>query len=259
MPNSNVCRRILLLKPSLLLFFWFLAGTFLNAAPPEPDIPGNMGRERETFPIEGAISVFAENSYVTEGINNVPGSSFVFADLELYWRDVSAGVWWAEALSDSYDEVNFYADYAFDVGPVGFLAGINHLRFPHGGESSTSEVYGGIEGVITDHLFWFLFGYYDVDAVNGGFFELGLNGVIPVVEGRLSLNPYTFLGLDYGYVSRPRNLRENNWQVGVEIPWKITESLTVFGLLHHSFALSNLSREGLGDETWGGGGVSWSF
>ena len=103
--------------------------------------------------------------------------------------------------------------------------------------------------------------YYDVDEIRGGFVETGLGVDIPVPspDNRLALHPYVLLGADYGFVSGPRRLRENNVQGGVAATWRVHEHARLFGHISHSRALTNLDREGEGDTSWGGVGVELTF
>ncbi len=75
----------------------------------------------------------------------------------------------------------------------------------------------------------------------------------------MALHPYVLLGWDYGYVSGPRRLSENNLQGGMAVTLRIHANAKLFGQASHSLALTNLDREGEGDLTWGGFGLWLTF
>ncbi len=84
-------------------------------------------------------------------------------------------------------------------------------------------------------------------------------GDIPLPDERVSIQPYIMLGIDYGYVSGVRRLRENDFQIGVTGSYALTEHLELFASVSRSFALSNLNAIGEGNVTWGTVGIGLAF
>lgn len=218
-------------------------------------------------PVFGEISTNAElsfsNRYVTEGIDNDPDSSaYSFAEVSVETGGFLVGAWYAQSLrGSSENEVNIFAEYGFDLDPLEIFIGLNFLTFPTPDEEDTWEVYLGFEYPVFDHLVLFGETYYDFDEVDGGFLELGfaLPFAPEAFHDQFELSPYALIGIDYGFVSGPRRLRENNLQVGLEATYAVTDQLVVFGSAHHSFRLKNLRDEGEGDVTWVAAGLGFSF
>ncbi len=121
-----------------------------------------------------------ENCYVTEGIDNMPRTSFLFSELDVGWHGLWLGAWWAEALSVSCNEVNLFSEYGVDAGPLSVYAGATRLEFPSGADSATWELYAGIEHSAGEYLTLFMEIYYDIDEVKGGFMETGIGADIPI-------------------------------------------------------------------------------
>jgi len=200
-----------------------------------------------------------ESRYVTEGVDNVPGSgAFLFSPMASY-RGFSLGGVYVEALSDSYNEVNVFVDYSREFGPLTVVGGLNHLWYPSGAENHSWEVFVGMEWEPVDSVTLFLDSYYDVRDIDGGFLEVGVKGNIPTPDDRLELKPYGLFGVDYGFLSGSRSLRENNIQIGLRASLEVHDNAALFGHVSHSFALSNLDALGERDVTWFGGGVAVSF
>ena len=204
--------------------------------------------------VHGTVGWF--NRYVTEGMDHVPESDFLLADVTLDLKGVVVGAFWAEALDDSYNEVNLSAIHPFRAGALDFFLGVGRNEFPSGADQGSWEVLGGAEWVIPNLVTLFAETWYDFDALKGGFLEAGM---IREFGGRLSFEPYVLMGLDYGFVSGPRRLKENHVQFGGVAYWAWTSVASLFGGIHHSVALTNLDGEGEGDVTWGGGGLQLSF
>lgn len=205
------------------------------------------------------LSFSASNRYVTEGIDNVPGTPFVFSEIKLGYEGFEAGVWYAEALSNVYNEVIPYAQYTVDLERIEIFGGMNYVWYPSAQDRDSWEFYGGIEYSPIDYLTLFVESYYDFDEIRGGFIETGLVGNVPFSDERVGIHPYALLGIDYGYVSGVRRLKENNFQFGVEIEIQISDSVALFGDVNRTQSLANLRAINEGNVTWGGGGIRLTF
>ncbi len=223
-------------------------------------VPSTLKAEsNDGFAFDAAVTW--ESRYVTEGINNVPGSSFIATEAVVSRHGFGLGAWWTEAFSDSYNEVNMFADYTHAIGTVEVTLGLNRLEFPAGDDPSTWEVYGGVLWEAVEQVELFVETYYDFDDVRGGFMEAGFafEPAIPSPGDRLGVTLYGLTGFDYGFVSDPRRLQENNVQVGLTGSWSLHKNVDLIAHVNHSVALTNLDREGEGDVTWGGAGLAASF
>jgi len=213
------------------------------------------------LPISVSASSALANRYVTEGIDNLPDADAVFqGELVLGWESWSLGALYFQPTGGMADnEVNVFLEKALSLGAVGVFGGIEFLTFPASDEGDTWEVFLGVDWDLHPYLTLFAETIYDIDAVKGGFVELGASTLIPQPLEGLELKPYALLGLDFGYVSEGRRLKENHAQVGLKGTYALTDHLGLFASLQHSFALSNLDDEGEGDVTWGMAGVSLEF
>ncbi|MCC5841279.1 MAG: hypothetical protein JJT96_14270 [Opitutales bacterium] len=213
--------------------------------------------------VEVNASAALSNRYVTEGIDNDPDSSaFLFSEVTAMLEGFTAGVWWAQSLrGSSTNEVNVFLEYGFDLGEVELFAGVNFLTFPALDDADTWEVYLGFAYAPHDNVVFFGETYYDIDEVKGGFLELG--AAFPfqpwAADDRWELAPYGQLGVDYGFVSGPRRLRLNNFQIGLISTYTLTDAVEVFAGVHHSFRLRNLRDEELGDVSWVEVGLNFAF
>lgn len=211
--------------------------------------------------VEWSADVSVGNRYVSDGLSHVPDTDAVLlADVAAGYRGFTIGSAYIQALNDdSYNEVNIYAEYGFDLGAWQPYAGINFLTYPAPDDDDSWEVYAGFEWDGIPHLTWFAEAFYDFDDVQGGFVEIGVAADVPQPASALILSPYVSFGADFGYYSGTRTLTENHVQVGLDITVEITHAVSLTGGIHHSFALTNLDRLGEGDVTWAAAGVSASF
>lgn len=209
--------------------------------------------------VDWEISTAISNRYVTEGIDNVPDGGMVsLNEISGSIGLFHAGIAYAQFLDVSYNELNFFAGVAGEAGSLAWEAGVTYLTFPAPDEPSTWEIGLGVSWEINPHWVLFAGAYYDIDEVRGSFLELGFEFPLEINEG-ITLTPYTLLGIDYGFVSGPRRLQENNWQFGLTAEYAINGVLTIFAAGHHSVRLSNLRAEGEGNVTWAVLGLTASF
>lgn len=205
------------------------------------------------------ISTAISNRYVTEGMDNVPdGSAVLLNEVTATVGLFTGGIAYTQFLDDSYNELNFSVGMAGEIDAFAWEVGITYLTFPAPDEPSTWEIGVGVSWEITPQLVAFAGTYYDFDDVRGGFVEIGLEAPLAIRDG-LTLTPYTLLGIDYGFVSGPRRLKENNWQFGISAEYGINDIVSVFASAHHSIRLSNLRAEGEGNVTWAVLGLTAAF
>lgn len=199
------------------------------------------------------------NRYVTEGIDNVPdGSAVLFNEFNVSHGLFIGGLTYAQFLDDAYNEINLAAGIAGESGAFGWEATVMFLSFPAADVASTWELGVALSWKILTSWAVFAEVIYDVDAVRGGFMETGIEGDF-AINADVTVNPYMLLGIDYGFVSGPRSLRVNNWQVGISADYAINDVWSVVVGLHHSVRLSNLRDLGEGNVTWANIGLAGGF
>lgn len=245
---------------SLWLWVWMAFGESAIADPPQTELIPGMG---VLWPLldelSYELSVSASNRYVTEGIDNVPGTPFVFTEAKVDFRGVEVGIWYATALEEVYNEADPYFQYTLDLDPVTIYCGACYVWYISADDADSWEVFGGVEYMPVKYITVFVEGYYDWAQIGGGFLETGVTGHVPFPDERVSINPYVMLGVDCGYVSGVRCMKENNFQFGIEAEFALTSSMTIFGYVNRTVSLANLRAIDEGNVTWGGSGIRLTF
>lgn len=209
---------------------------------------------------EGSATLEVQNRYVAEGISeDNDADGFFFGEIAFEKADFTLGAAYVQALSGSiYNEVNLFAEYAFDLGDIVPFVGVQWNTFPKEG-GNEGEAFVGFDWAAWEDLTLYGEFFYEFYDVRGGFFTFGAEYELAnFVEG-IVLTPYAEIGIDYGWVSESRRLIENNFQIGLVASHELENGIELFAGLNHSFALNNLDREDEGDVTWGGVGVAFGF
>ncbi len=215
----------------------------------EPEIAVRPAEKEPWF--SGGIEGAFDSKYVTEGRDNVPSAEgLVSVQARIESHGLVTGLWYGESVNDPYDELNAFFGYERKIADLALAATYTFLHFPcegtHSHEWLVSAAYERFEWLTPGATF-----YYDFDKLRGGFLELSLRGKIKLKGDRISLQPYALAGVDWGYVSAA-NDDWNNFQIGIELPVKLHEKAELVGYVAHSWALTNLRKEGLGDVSWAG-------
>ena len=197
-----------------------------------------------------------ESKYVSEGRDNLEDGGILAFEAAAEWRGLTAGAWLAAGDSESYEELNLYAEYGFELGPVAAYAGHTRLEFLEDDESD-NEISAGIAITDIPYVIPALDYTYSTEA-DGGFVELSFRSEAELLDGRLALEPYVLEGFDFGYASEEYD-GPNNFQVGIDFGLEITDQISVIGSAAHSWAHGDVRRDGLGDVSWMSVGVSVGF
>jgi len=237
----------------------------MSAGPVEAQPAGH--RTGETQPLEavprpelGGIGfgagVLWESRYVTEGRDNLKEGGIFSLETAVDLCGFALGAWAAVGDSEEYQEFNFFAEYHHRLGEFEMYAGYTRLEFYPDHESdnelSAGVSYQGIPYLIpaTDYV-------HSTEA-GGSFVEVSLRSELAFLEERLTVSPYILEGFDLGYATEEFD-GPNNLQVGVEVSYSLLKWCDLIGYVAHSWAHEDVEREGLGDLSWGGVGVSASF
>jgi len=95
---------------------------------------------------------------------------------------------------------------------------------------------------------------YSTEA-DGAFLELSLRSEITLCSGQLVIEPYVLEGVDFGYASKDYD-GPNHIQVGLDWTFPLTEQVEIVGAIAHSWALRDVAKDGMGDETWAAIGLA---
>lgn len=210
---------------------------------------------------EGSASFEVQNRYVAEGVSeDNDADGFFFGEIAFEKADVTLGAAVVQAIrGSSYNEINLFAEYAFDLGDFVPFIGIQGTGFPTEGPPNEAEIFIGFDWDVWEDIVIYGEFFYEFYEVEGGFFTIGAEYELPELVEGVSLTPYGEFGVDYGFVSEDRDIIENHLQFGLVANYEVQEGLDVFASIQHSIALTNLDREDEGDVTWGGVGVAVGF
>jgi len=235
-----------------------------------------------------ALSTGWDSLYMFRGVNVLRGneeygSSLYWTDLNATWyiteNDfINVGAWVAFGIGNTaYKELDVYTSYTHTFGNLAVSFGYifyyymnselyqNELNVK---AAYTIELPAGI--TITPSLTYFFNLGPDLEnfEVGTGAVETAssyllarIDGAIPLYKDILSLAPWVAIGasFDYNFQNDGGLLTGfNNFEVGLGVPIKINDTITLYGYGAYSYQDQNL----LGTENstfWGGGKVTFSF
>lgn len=222
----------------------FVLSTPVNAEVPDPT------------EWEFGSAVLWESKYVAEGRDELENSGIFSLELAAAYSGLAFSVWSAIADRVNYKELNLTVAYGYEWQGIEFVGGYTHLRFAPGSETD-DELFLEMATDLPAGFRLSAGGVYSFEA-EGTFWEVALGYPRSFVEERLWLEPYVLAGVDFGY----RTSEHDGWnhvEVGISASYAIHEQLEILGYLKHSFAQRDVRREGLGDVSWAGVGLAYSF
>ena len=227
-----------------LVFFClinFLAVTSLNA---------------DHYKYDWAFEINAgwQSEYVTEGRNNLEEGGLITYQLATEISGLDVGYWYAYADSEIYEEWNFMVEYNFDFAGFEPYIGYNRVEIIEI-DSNDNEYWAGLSYGNIPYLTPGI-DYVYSSGTKGGYFEIYLKSKFDFFEEQVVLEPYILEGFDYGYETEEHD-GPNHFQLGVDLSWTLTQYVDLTAFFAHSFALEDIEREGLSDQTWGGIGFSF--
>lgn len=214
------------------------------------------GYAASTAPPVYSATMLSESKYVSEGREQLVDSCLLSVESIAVWQGATLGVWYATGESEAYDELNIFFEYGFKFGALDTRLGYTRLEFPEDNEHDNEWNVG----ISVTNLSWLTPGidYTHSTGAGGGFLEVSLRSKFSPVRERLTLEFYVLEGFDFGYASDDHD-GSNNVQVGIKFDTVLTGRLHLVGSLAHSWALKDVEREGLGDQTWMSIGLSFGF
>lgn len=249
--------------------------------------------ETEESSVWGAsLSTFWESKHVHYGVTEADGSSVYGTELSLGYENFSVTASGIFALENDWSEWNFTTAYTAELGPVFITPGFNFRWSPythnHGGEEHEehddhdhhdeheghSEDHEGHDGHVHREYGYELFvvvgttaipyvipsvGFlWDLAEDAGGFMEFRLDGEIPVYRNVVTFNPYTSLGLNFGY-NTDEYYGWNNFLYGANLNVAITRNIVAFGGIGQNVVMQAARDAGSSNEIIATAGVSFSF
>jgi hypothetical protein len=212
---------------------------------------------RREHPAMGWTAGFLwESKYVTEGRDNLEEGGIFSWEAAGEVSGFAAGAWFGLGDSEDYRELNLFIEYAHEFGDIETYVGYTRLEF-YPDHESDNELSAGLAYHGFPYLIPGVDYVYSTEA-KGSFVEVSLRSELGFFEDRLMVSPYILEGFDFGYASEEYD-GPNNLQIGARVTYHLAEWCEVFGFGAHSWAHGDVEREGLGDLSWGGAGVSVSF
>ena len=231
-----------------------------------------------------ALSTGWDSLYMFRGANVLRGdlsygSGIYWTDLNVTFNltdsdSITLGTWVAFGTQKtSYKEFDFYASYTKAIGDLSLSFGYSFYY------AFSEPLYAHELNAIVEYTFDFGFmsltpsvGYYfnlGPSLSNKGFADpatsyllLKLAASVPIVKDVVSIDPYISYGTNFEY-----NVDEfgnkfsgaNDIQVGVSVPFAITENISIVGYGAYSYAFEKLFGTTRHNTFWGGGKVEFSF
>lgn len=250
-------------RRSLLLFAaTLLAAGTVPAAGPEPEgaaveaaVPAVV--VEEAAGTAWSVTALWDSKYMFQGRDVLAGDGGLASiDASAVWSNCTAGIWAAQADSNEYAEVDLYAQYARDVGPVNASFTWSRFEYTDSGDSD-NELALGVSSDIGDALSVGL-EYAWSTELEGGFAELTVSSEFAVDDEKITLSPYLMQAFDFGYAT-PGHDGPNHLQAGIDGSYALGEHYSLVLSLAHAFAQEDVERSGQDDESWVSVGLSASY
>lgn len=205
---------------------------------------------------EYSATLLWDSKYVSEGRDNLGDGGLTSIELSSAWNSITAGVWYADGTDTSYDEINLFIEYGFQVASADAYVALTRLEFPDDDESD-NEISTGVAWGLFESAEFAVDYVYSTEA-NGGFLDLSIGWDWGINHERLTLGSFVAESIDFGYASDGHD-GENNLQIGLTGEWALNETFGLVGTVTHSWAQKDVDLDGLGDETWLSLGITTSF
>ena len=205
--------------------------------------------------LQGSLQTQWQSQYISEGRDNLDGSSLYSVCGDLVMADIAAGVWQAWEAGGDYRENTFYAEYAPYFGEWNPYLNVSYLQF-HPQDPDDVEVGIGVSRRLTTLIRLALDSTWSKQA-SGRFYALSAIAETPlwetvIVDLRLTQT------YDDGYASEAYD-GLNNLEAGLQLTWNAIEGLSFYAGWQHSWAGEDVRRDGGQDESWGQIGVMGYF
>ena len=201
-----------------------------------------------------------DSHYVSEGRDNLDGSSLWSTAVTWSWSGWSLGGWLAESSSADYEEYNLFLSYGQSIGSFDWYLGVQSVGVVSD-DQTDREVGAGLAYTGFSHWVPSLDYVYSDDS-GGSFLEASLRRDVSVTEV-FSLSPYVMMGWNRGYVSAGHR-GSNHVALGMEWAFSLNAHLSLGGHLTKNWGLNKRVTRwpddaALKDFVYGGVSVLWEF
>ena len=230
------------------------------------------------------VNVISHGAY---GNNSNYGSGLSWTDLNGTWNitphdTLNVGGWMAFGTQNTtYKELDLYTTYTHTIGDLALSAGYTfYYVFPTGSNFYANELnvkaaYALKFGCVTvtpSLAYFYNLGPSVKSSINGlvkdgsSYLLLRVDGSIPLFKDIISLTPWVAYGSNFQYNSKLNSDGSvdyfngaNNVEVGLCVPIKINNTISVCGYMAYSYAFYNLYGTTDPSTVWGGAKVTFSF
>lgn len=213
------------------------------------------------LPVGITLSTAWDSHYVSEGLDNLDGDRLMGATLEFSLDGFILGTWYANSPNGSYDELNAYLEYGFELGDFELYLGYNHLRSmsqnAHDNEIAAGVAYNGFSSGIVPAADW----YYSFEA-EGSFVELSLVREFEVAPW-LTLTPGVVFGNNDGYIADGHN-GANHLAATLSATIPLSDNVELGAYVSYNWAIdsdmaAHADDDALEDFVYGGVAMTLSF
>ncbi len=177
-----------------------------------------------------------------------------------------------------FQEIRPYLGLDWTVKPLNIVLGHNTYLYPEREETNTSEVFGKL--TFDDSFFFgtekpvfspYVYGAYDYDLYNGGYFEIGVSHDFTFDEYGLTITPiarFTFVTTNQLFAAVPggNDSGFQHYDLGFTVAYSLNHLFSVpqrFGewnLQGEFFYTDNIHHDLRADtQTWGGIGIGFKY
>lgn len=235
-----------------------------------------------------ALSTGWDSLYMFRGVNvlrvNDYGSGIYWTDLSFTWNItdndfLTVGSWVAFGTQKTdYKEVDVYTSYTHTFGDLALSFGYIFYYvwasplYSHELNAKVAYTFNLPAGItITPSL-----GYYfnigpevenkGLAPSTGSFLQARVDAAIPLYKDIVSLTPWIAYGTNFRYNYKLESDGDtpffngvNNLEMGIGIPIKVNDTITLYGYGSYSYAFYNLAGTTDPSTWWGGAKVTFSF
>ena len=251
----------------------------------------SVGLQETAIPVEAAdssdrwwgvnVTTGWESRHVHYGVDESGPDGAYVNEVGVQLGDFTVSAWNGIGTGNSLVEWDFTVAYNIEVGPIFIIPGYNLRYVPSYAKNADSdegeeeeEEHGeehqhehnaighelllsigttAIPYVIPSANF-----IWDLNDNPGGFLELRLDGDVPVYKDIVSLQPYTLLGLNFGY-NNPDYSGWNNFQFGLQGTVALTRHVSIFASVNYSVALEAVQQLDQDNIVWANVGLSFAY
>lgn len=194
-----------------------------------------------------------ETRYVNEGRDDSAGEPIHWAELNHSWSQLHLSAFGVRDHADL-EEYHSSVWLSHDWDLLNLAVGINYVAVASDQDDLEYlfECAGGSQG-----FEWSLSAVHSRN-MDGQFLLLSLHRPFAWMQGQLRLIPALHQGFDFGYRT-PDFDGPSHLEIDLSMEYQITGTLSLIGHVAHSWAQSDLRREGGQDLTWCGLGLVVDF